>query len=301
MVRYAAFLIALGLLAGFARAQENNPLALKLKDSTQGETIQVEKKSTEHSTVKFNDSRGNNLQNKEENKVQHLIYQEKVVEKQAGDRKPRKLQRHYDKAEVKTGGDTRPLAYEGKTVLIEKKGNSYRFQIEGGEELTGKDAEELDHEFNRQGGDSTDFNKLMLPGKPVRVGESWSFDMAGLIRDLERSAPMQFDAARAKGSAKLVKAYQQEGRQFGVVDYRLELPMTAFKMEGQKAPIDDGAVMVITARVDGCIDGSLNSNTAKLRMRMKGQAQLSQGGASYTLSFDTRADGVERQQELARK
>jgi hypothetical protein len=301
MVRSMALLVTFGLLAGTAWTQEKDSLTLKLKDSVQGDTIQVEKKSTERSSVKFTDSQGNNLQNKEENKTQHLVYRETVLQKQAGERKPRKLQRHYDKAEVKIGDDTRKLPYDGKTVLIEKKGGSYGFQIEGGDELTGKEAEELDHEFNKQGDAPADFNKLMLPKKPVRVGESWSFDMKALIRDLEKSAPMEFDAASAKGSAKLIKAYQQEGRQFGIVEYRLEFPMKAFKMEGQKAPIDEGAVMVITARVDGCIDGTLNSNTARLRMLMKGRAQVSQGGARFSLNFDTRADGVETEKELARK
>jgi hypothetical protein len=301
MMRKVVLLTAFSLLAGTAWTQEKTPLTLKLKDHAQGDTIAVEKKSTEHSTVQFSDSLGNNLQNKEERKSQHLIYQDTILQKQRGERKPQKLQRRYDRAEVKIGDAARNLPYEGKTVSIEKKGDRYCFQIEGGGELTGKDAEELDHEFNRQGDDPTDFNRLMLPKKPVRQGDSWSFDTAALLCDLEKSAPMEFDAAKAKGSAKLLKAYQKDGKQFGIVEYRLEFPMKAFKMGEQKAPIDEGAVMLITARVDGCIDGSRSSNTAKLQMRMKGRAQVAQGGARYTLSFDTQADGVETEKEIARK
>jgi len=300
MIRGMAWLAVLSLLVGPIWANDD-ALTLKLKDKAQGETVQVEKKSTERSSIKVTDGQGNNLKENEENKTQNLVYQQTILQKQPGEKQARKLQRHYQKAEIKTGDHTRKLPYDGKTVLIEKKGNRYQFQLEGSEELTGKDAEELDREFNKQGEDTVDFNKLMLPRKPVRVGESWTVDTQAIIQDLEKSAPMEFDAAGAKGSAKLIKAYQQDGRQFGVVEYRLELPLKAFKIEEQKAPIDEGAVMVLTARVDGCIDGSLNSNTAKLRMLMKGRAQLSQGGAKFTLNFDTRADGVETERELARK
>jgi hypothetical protein len=300
MTRRTGLILLLGLTVGLALAKDQDAFTIRLKDAAQGDTVRVEKKSSERSTVKITDSQGNSLKNHEESKTQILIYQETLLQKRPGDKKASKLRRHYEKATTKTGEDSRTLPYEGKTVLIEKSGNRYGFQIDGGEELTGKDAEELDREFNKQGGDSPDFNKVMLPQKPVRGGESWTFPTEALIQDLEKSAPMEFDAAGAKGSAKLVKVYERDGRRFGVIDYRIELPLKAFKMGDEKAPIEAGASMMLTASLDGCIDGSQTSSTAKLRMTMKGRAELSQGGAKFTLNFNTRADGVETERELAK-
>jgi hypothetical protein len=302
MIGGMGLILLVGLTAGPAWQNDQDAFTITLKDAAQGDTIRVEKKSSERSTVKITDSQGNSLKNKEDSKTQTMVYRETLLQKRPGERKASKLRRHYEKASAKTGDDSRALPYEEKNVLIEKKRDHYVFQIEGGEELTGQDAEELDREFNKQGeGASPDINKIMLPRKPVRVGESWTFPTEVLVRDLEKSAPMEFDAAGAKGSARLTRVYDRDGRRFGVIEYRFALPLKAFKTGADRAPIEEGASMVLTASVDGCIDGSLNSSTAKLRMTMKGRAELSQGGAKFTLHFDTRADGVQTERELARK
>jgi len=89
--------------------------------------------------IKLEDNQGNALQEKNETITEKYIYQETLLEKSLEKNKATRLRRAYDQAEIARGDDKETLPYQGKTVLIEKKGDRYEFQIEGGEVLTGKD------------------------------------------------------------------------------------------------------------------------------------------------------------------
>jgi hypothetical protein len=302
MTRSVALFAALTLLTAPASAKAEDAFTIKSKEAAQGDTVQVEKQSTHQSTFKVTDGQGNGLQNKSESKSEKFTYQETVMEKQPGQKKATRLRRRYTKAEIGTGaGDyARILPYEGKAVLIEKQGDRYRFQLESGKELTGKNAEELDKEFNKHS-EEIDFNRIALPKKPVKLNESWDIEMEDLIRDFERVAPFELDEARAKGSGKLVKAYKRDGRQFGIIDFRLEFPMRALKMGEQKLALEEGAMLVLAAKVDTCIDGSLTSSRAKFIMNMEGHGELSQGDRKVKLSVTAKAQGQETERELTKK
>jgi tetratricopeptide (TPR) repeat protein len=240
------------------------------------------------------------LQEKNETITEKYAYQETVLEK-LPEKKPTRLRRAYDLAEVTKGDDKQTLPYQGKTVLIEKKGERYQFQIEGGEELTGNDAEFLEKEFNRKKGDELDFEKILIPKKPVRVQESWELDTDALCKDLEKASNVEVDRARSKAIAKLVKAYQQSGRQFGIIDVHLEFQIKAVKMGEVKISLDPAVPYVADATMDACIDGSLNGGALKFTIHLDGQGELAQGEMKFKLTFKTNINGQETQKELAQK
>ncbi|MBY0461191.1 MAG: hypothetical protein K2V38_28035, partial [Gemmataceae bacterium] len=63
-------------------------------------------------------------QKKDEMRVKSIVYVEEVLEVKAGDRRPSKAKRTYEKAAAGPDGQAQALALEGKTVTIEKKGVS---------------------------------------------------------------------------------------------------------------------------------------------------------------------------------
>src|SRR5260370_10767261 len=135
MVQSAWLLMVLSLVPGPGRGNAEETFTFKIKASNKGDRSQVDKQATDQSTMQLEDSQGNTVQAKEETKAEKFVYQETILEKPAGQARAARLRRHYDLAEAKTGDDRRTLPYQGKTGVISKKGDRYRFQIDGGEEI----------------------------------------------------------------------------------------------------------------------------------------------------------------------
>src|SRR5262249_41330080 len=147
-------------------------------------------------------------------KETRTVYRETILEKPAGARLPTKLKRHYEKAEVTLDDTVTKLPYHGKTVLIEKKENGYRFSYEGGAELKDKEAALLAREFHKQE-TAPDFTKLYLPGQPVEVGESWKPDAAAILKEYKTVDGPQADEAKVRATARLDRVHDKDGRRFG--------------------------------------------------------------------------------------
>jgi hypothetical protein len=301
MIRCVWLLMVPALTLGLAGAKADDAYTIKLKEGAAGGRTQVEKESTEKSNLKVEDRQGKVLQSRDENKTEKFAYQETILEKEAGKQKPTRLKRHYDVATVKSGDDSHTLPYQGKDVLIEKKGDSYHFQIEGAGELTGKDAESLEKEFNREKGEGIDIRKIVVPKKPVRVQESWTLDSDALIKDLEKQSPLDIDAAKAKATATLQKAYMRDGRQFGIIAIHLDFPIKGMKMGGMTTPLTEPAPMLIDATMDVCIDGSQISETSESKQRMQGVAEIAQGGMKFKITFSASGNLTESEKEIPKK
>jgi hypothetical protein len=285
---------------GPAPGDADETYTIKNRETAKGDKIQSNKQSTETMMLKVEDSQGNVLQEKNETVKEKYAYQETVLEKPPEKSKATRLRRAYDLAEVTKGDDKQTLPYQGKTVLIEKKGEKYQFQMEGGEELTGAGAEFLEKEFNRNKSD-LDWNKLLIPKKPVKVQESWALDTDAFCKDLEETNSVEINGAKSKAVAKLVKAYKQSGRQFGIIDVHLEFPILALKMGEMKISLDQGARFVADVTLDACIDGSVNGGDVRLALHMEGQGELAQGEMKFKVTFKADMKGQETQKELARE
>jgi len=299
MVRGAWMAVALGIVLGpcWAGAQESYPI--KLKDNGKGDTSQVDKQSAEKTEIKVLDAQGNTVQNTQRDKNEVLVYRETILEKFDGQIRPTRLKREYEKAQIKTGDKTETLPYQGKTVLIEKTEAGYRFRIEGGEELLGKDAETLDKEFKRLDS-QPDMNKLMLPAGPVKVGDSWNIKVQELVGHLAKSG-MEVEAAGGTGTAKLLRVYQQDGRQFGVIDLRIEFPLKAIGDGVQKQVVQPGAKVNLRTVLDACIDGTSCSGSSKYTTQVDALIDTEAGGVKLKVTFTVHGDGQHAHKELPKK
>src|SRR5207249_2474259 len=158
-----------------------------------------------------------------ENKGHTYSYTATIVERPAGADYPTVVTRAYTKAEKVTAGQKQTLPVEGKTVRIEKAGNKYQFSLMGGGEVPAELAEDLNQEINRSEFRLRD--KDTVPKQPVALNETWNVDPSLFVKSFGKDDGAMFDASKAKFSGKLVKAYKKDGRQFGVIEYTVELPV----------------------------------------------------------------------------
>jgi hypothetical protein len=265
-------LVLFSLVVGLASAED--AYTIKIKKPAKGDVVKVE--NVENGDNQSVVTVGAKELSKEKGKEgKNEVYVETVLEKAEKADKPTSMKRKYEKARVTKKDKEETRVYEGKTVLIEKKGDKYRFQIEDGKELTGMDAEALDNEFNsKKNGPSEEeiFEKILLPGKPVKVGDTWKIDTTEMFKAMTKEAA----AKDAKASGKLLEVYEKNGHKFGKMDIEIETPITDFG--GDKMKVAKGSKLKMTLHIDACIDGSSRDGAVKAEMFMDIEGTFDAGG-----------------------
>ncbi|HYT92017.1 MAG TPA: hypothetical protein VEL76_25100 [Gemmataceae bacterium] len=294
MIRSLRLIAVVGLLAGPVAVQAQEAFTIKIKKAAEGETTRAEKKEQGTEQTKIADNNGNLLKEEAKKHSKHAVYKETVLEKKASQPRPVRLKRQYETATVTENGEKKTLPYQGKTVLIEKKGERYTFKIEGGEELTGEDAKLLNEEFNKKGKfDEDTFEKLFLPGKAVKVGETWKLDTQVIVKALREEGKMELDADKLKATGSLTKAYKKDGKQFGVIVLRIEVAPKAFGDGGMIIPLQPGAKLSIEATVDTCIDGTSSTGTGTFNLAIAAEALLPDANnPMFRLNVNVKAGGT---------
>jgi hypothetical protein len=278
----AALMTALSPL--MTSAQE---YVIKVKQPGLGDKSQVKITDTSEIQFKVLDNGGNALQDKKETKAHKFDFREIGLERAPVGEDLVRLKRVYEHGERTIDGTRQTLPYQGKTLLIAKEGGKFHFQIEGGEVIEGKDAEELQEEFNK--GDFRKlFNDAFLPRKAVPVNESWKFDVTPLAKDFSKDGKIEIDDAKSKGTGKLLKVYQKNGKQFGVIELTIEFPVISLNDADKKSPTKDGKITIKVER-DGCIDGSVDTSHLKLSFDGDIRADLNVNGMDLSLVITVRA------------
>jgi hypothetical protein len=226
-------------------------------------------------------------------------YRQEILEQEAG-QWPSKVRRVYEKALVtKPDGKTvvKEEPFHGKTLLIAQKDGKPTFQIEGGAELAAKEVTSLVKEFSKKGNPAKEM-ELVLPKKAVAVGESWKLDKKGIKKllgaeDEDDTIFAGFDFDKASATGKLVKAYKKDGRQFGIVQYEVMVPITKVK----ELEFKPGAKLTAKLIADACIDGSADTGVLRANFQMKGEAT---GPMGILVHLDVSGSSVESTQEVTK-
>jgi hypothetical protein len=288
----AALAVALGPLT--AAAQE---YAIKIKRPGLGDKTRAQVSDDFKLGFKLLDNAGNVVMEADETKAHKFVFRDVGLERAAAGEDLVRIKRHYEHAERTVKGTRETLPYQGKTVLIEKKDGKFQFQIEGGEVLEGKDAEELNEEFNKG-----DFRKLttehFLPRQAVKVNEAWKYDVAPLAKAFSNDGKTVIDEAKSTGSGRLLKAYTKDGRQFGVIELTMEFPVTHFIHDGNKVPTKEGK-FTIKLQADTCIDGTLDESRLTGTVSGDVSAGINANGMDLTLAITIRAN-LEEKRALAK-
>lgn len=258
---------------------------IKLKHAGAGDVALHTREQTKTEAVTIVGPDGNVAQEKKQTTIVVDKYKEEIVEKPAGKRAT-KVNRTYSEATKKVDDQSDKRAYDGKTVAIELKGGKYEYTVDG-KELTAEDAGDLTEAFNAKKPADDDVDKILLPGKPVAVGDSWEIDgkkFAKVFGEEEKITKM-LDLDHVKSTGKLVKAYKKDGRQFGILEYRFEIPVKA--LEGEH-PCREGAMMEMSMNVDGCIDGTADADSGVFTMKISGTADHVENGqkSGIVIKFD---------------
>jgi hypothetical protein len=254
MRRFLAVLAVSALTLAGLRADES--ITLKVKKPAKGDVVKETKTTTE--TVKVT-VMGTD-QNQEA--VTKLVYTEEVLEKPAGAKRPTKLKRVYETAEIAKQGEKEDLGLVGKTVLVEKSGDGYKVTVDGQEPAVVA-AVVLKKEFRKEK-EVTD--EHFLPKTPVKVGDTWKIDMAPLAKDA--AGELEMDADKSSGTAKLTKVYDKGGHKFGIVEVTLDLAVNKIGEEGgQSIELKAGSKLTATAVMDFCIDGTAGGGTSKMTVK----------------------------------
>ena len=307
MPRKMALLVLAGLLMAAAPLRTEDAYSITVKKAGQGDVTKQDKRETETSSVKVEGPDGKALQDQKQERTVTEAYKESILAKEKG-KKATKLRREYSKAVVKVGKNETTLPYQGKTVLIEKKDGKYHFQIEGGDELTGKDAELLSKSFSAGGEDdvSEELDKIFLPQKPVKVDETWKIEPDALVKAFSKDPkqPFPVDKSKVAGTGKLVRAYKKDGKQYGVLDVKVDLPLKGdFPLvPGQSAPIQAGSKMTLHVEVDACIDGSCSDAVADTTMEADIVATIKgPDGKQYKMTLHSTQKGKTDEKDQSKK
>ncbi len=296
--------LVVGLLTGPARADET--YTIKIKKAEQGDRSKVEKTDRDDTQTRVLDPDGKALREEGKKKTTYLVYEETVLEKEKGKKKASRLRRKYEKAEVTRDGSTEALPYQGKTVLIEKKAGEYHFRIEGGEDLAGPGAEALNQEFNKNKDEGPDMDELLMPKKPVKVNESWKIDPDAIAKAFEKGAEnnITVDRARSAATGKLLRAYQKDGHQFGVIEFAIDLPISGSMKLGDnlKAAVGPGAKFSAKGTVDACIDGTRDTGKSDMQMTADLTATFTgPDGKDYKIVIVSKQTGKSTSKDLGRE
>jgi hypothetical protein len=287
------------LLPGAASAQQT--YRITLKQPAKDETALYRKLSRHRVSLTTTDSKTREDEPRSREQTQDIVYLEEVLAKPDGAGKGRKVRRRYRWGEQTLNEEKRILPYVGKPLLIEEVGGRYRFRIEDDKELQGvtawMDANGLDWAFN------SEFSPLprlgapwLLPKTAVKLGESWKFDPGPFVEDLVKfSSKLEF--GRSAGTGKLLRTYRSDGRQHGVLDLRIEVPIKAFAFNLKPVMKPQGNKLVFHMVVDACIDGS--SYTYRLKGSMVWEVDAAQAApaSNRRLRGLVRTDYFESRQE----
>jgi hypothetical protein len=249
------------LLSGVSavRAEESYMIKTKPERKT-GQRTQLIENVTEDSRTTLTDGSGKVVDETKESVEKSTVVEETIVALKAGSKRPEKLEMKFDKFKSKRNGETIEYGLEGKTIVAALEGQEFELTIKGGGNFTDKASQILREELRSEYVEEEyDFARLYLPAKPVRIGESWSCNIKALTKEIEEREGFKIDAAKAKGTGKLVKVSKKAGHTFGEFEMTIDLPVRQFQdLDGVDVKLHEDSKCKMLFSYVGCIDGSLH-------------------------------------------
>ncbi len=284
---YPVALAGLLLIPALLRADDKKTYSIKLKKAVAGDVSAVAK--DEKLTSKIQGKQGDDTVLDEMNvHKEHFQFKEETL---SVDDKGHavKLRRTYDKASKTKDDTTDDYFIQGKTIIIEKKADEkkFRFTIDGGKEITGDDASPLDKEFNEKDSE-IDEDEILLPQGAVALDESWNINKADELfkQMVDKDDDVVLDLKHAKGTGKLAKVYKKDDQQWGVIEYKLTVPVKTIGSDTIKFKMEEGSVFTFSIVMDTCIDGKTGSGTVTSKFGVKGKGIVKSGGTEVAVEID---------------
>ncbi|MCI0703220.1 MAG: hypothetical protein L0241_19245 [Planctomycetia bacterium] len=276
------------VVLGFS-AVAQDAVEIKIAHPKAGDRLKVTKteKSTMVMTVEF----GGKTDKKTEPESSSVVFVDEIITAGEKGGKPLKLKRTYEKYESEKSGKKTAAPPLKTAILIEKKDKMYEFSVDG-KPLEKEFAKKLDGEFNKKDNDlKTEF---FLPGKAVKVGETWKIDGAKFAKAFAESGKLAFDGDKTVVTGKLIKMYKKQGKPYGVMEFTVEAPI---KDLGVGLTIKAGSVANFKLTVDVNIDGTDPSEQLNGKLAFKIDAE----GMGATLAMTIEGTMTENKQLLPKQ
>ena len=274
MFRLLCGVSLLALFVSAVTAADDDTVTFKDYKAKVGErTRSTEEERATTRTVIVRDGK---REDKVEKKSKVVIYVSEVLAVKAGEKKPTRVQRTYEKAE-ETGEDgTEKMPLHGKTVVIEKKGDKYAFTDADGKRLPEAAEAVLKKEFEKKTTDDA-FDKL-IPRRPLKSGETWKLELDDIVKEMTNDT-FTVDKKKVAGTGTLARVYSFAGHRYGEFELSMNIPLTA--MTGA-TPIDlkPGSTMKLSVHGDGNVEGTEPDGVATMRMTMVMLFDVPDGTAS---------------------
>lgn len=259
---------------------------IKLKEQPEaGKSVVLKSHHRTIVTFKQFDEEGLLLSDTKTERVEEEICTKTVLE--SGKDRPRKYKKSYEKALLGDGVRENPRSYQGRTILFELQGDRYQVREEGEPNLKPRDREELEAKANDKEGKG-DLDQILLPGKPVKVGETWNVDAIAFARKLSDEGELV--GGLSSGQGKLVRAYQKDGKQYGVIEWDMKVASRI----AQGIRLEEPTILEFKLTADGVIDGSSVAGTGTMTMKQSFKVPPGKSGEKFhqerSLELSVRSD-----------
>jgi hypothetical protein len=191
----------------------------------------------------------------------HLEYTDDV-EEGTGAAPPARLSRRYTKATMTVKGTKEKHPLDGKTVVIEKRGDKYEFTPDGFEKLDNESKELLDEEFNKSA--RHDLRKFMMPPKALKAGEKWKIEgatLAGALVGQDFKLGTKFDATGEVQEAEKTEKKGKKGSERQSARVKVEFEAPVIGLADKKVKVNDGSKLTVGIIAKGSTDAAAPQET----------------------------------------
>lgn len=192
----------------------------------------------------------------------------------------------FAKAERLAEGMMKPYGFAGKTVVVKSApGKERSFAYADGSALADEDLEGIKDAFDEDAGGEKDPAKLLAPGKPVKVGESWSPNVAEVAKMFDEEMASAVDPKKSSAKFTLKSVEKRGGADYGKIEGLIELALGSMGPMKLETPL----VMKMAVDLDVCIDGSSSAGTMKVKAELKGASEAGVEGQKIKIDLDLTA------------
>ncbi|MCE9531582.1 MAG: hypothetical protein K8T89_10740 [Planctomycetes bacterium] len=268
------------LESGKGSTEQSDPNAaytIKFRESRKGDEIDVVKARIATATV-TNKSTNTTQTQKEDFRY---AYTEKILDTSPDEPRPTKVTRVYSVSrKANPQGETKTASHIGKTISIERFMQGYKYAVDGAS-LPPAEQVEIGADFNKGQWKI----EQTLPKTPVKIGEEWAGDFSA-ISAISGKALADYHKEKSKIAGKLVRVYQKDGRQWGVIEIKIRMVIDTVAANG--SPVKGEINTDVT--FDIVIDGSHRAGSMKIKLNGSVDSR-NQTGQETT----TTIDGTEEQ------
>jgi hypothetical protein len=249
------FAVAITLAAPLPARTADETYTINVYKRKAGDLTKVTATMKSVESVKYNLGQRNVTD--EQKSEDEQSYTEEILAHPADADRPTKFRRTYhsksttDSAAVKTDS---PLV--GKTVEVDRTKKKPAFTVDS-KPPTGKLLETLEKQFPEDAVPIVSL-KDMLPGKAVKVGDTWTIDKKKILPEMKDLLLPEtvLDEDKATFVGKLLKVESKDGGVYGVIECAYTMPVKKYPLNEQMVvDADAGSVVTVkeihTLRIDG--------------------------------------------------